>query len=97
MPTTTSFHVTDNARPRRVVEVSTAGHVVDASTTPHSQINAAYDQPNGVSHVQSVLFGGALMAFVHEDGTVRVAPRTGPVVVAHNPQGMDRIVLGARR
>jgi hypothetical protein len=77
--------------------VSTAGHVVDTSSTPHSQIDATPGQPNGVSHVQSVVFGRALMAFVHEDGSVRIAPRTGPVVVAHNPQGIDRIVFGARR
>lgn len=98
MPTrTTSFYVTDSARPRRLIEVSTAGHVVDTLSAPHSQINATPGQLNGVSHVQSVVFGTALMAFVHEDGSVRVAPRTGPVVVAHNPQGVNRIVFGARR
>jgi len=85
-----SFRITDSARPPRRYDVSTLGHIVEASREPSAIFN-------GAGHVKSVLIGSTLIAFVDKLDQVRVAPRTGPVVVAHNPQRVDRIMLGTRR
>ena len=75
--------------------VSTRGLV--EATRPPRELSANADQINGTSPVASVVCGTGLVAFVHEDGSVRVAPRSGPVVVAHNPTGIDRLVLCKRQ